>query len=104
MYVMSLFFCHVYDFMIAFSEGSVSCMSDLHTTYLNVCSSNGIDPGSDFLRSLKLLKQFLSYEIHDIVFTPAKQKQLSDLVSLSVTRDAIMWKLQCVHLHSPICH
>ena len=81
----------VEDFL---SEGNVSCMSDLYTTYLNICCSNGLDPDSNIVRSRKNLKQFLYNEIPDIVFTPAKQRNSSARVSLSVTRDAAMWKLE----------
>ena len=81
----------VEDFL---SEGNVTSMSDLHTTYLNVCSSNGLDAESCEVRSRRNLKQFLCNEVPDIVFTPAKQKNSSERVSFSVTRDAAMWKLE----------
>ena len=81
----------VEDFL---SEGNVTCMFDLHTTYLNVCSSNGLDAESGEVRSRRNLKQFLCDEVPDIVFTPAKQKNSSERVSFSVTRDAAMWKLE----------
>ena len=75
-------------------KGNVSCMSDVHTTYLNICSSNGVKVDEIKTRSRKELKNLMQTEIPGVVFTPGKQKNASERISLEETRDAAMWKLE----------
>ena len=76
------------------SNGNVSTMAALHTTYLNVCTSNGFDIDATRLRSRKELKEFLKEEIPQIVFSSPKQRNSSERVSMAQTRDAAMWRLE----------
>ena len=71
-------FIHVIkDFL---REGNVSCMSDGHTTYLNICSSNGVNVDEIKTHSRKELKNVMQMEIPGVVFTPAKQKNASERI------------------------
>jgi hypothetical protein len=75
-------------------DGNVTCMADLHTTYLNICSSNGVNIEIEKTHSRKQLKILIETNIAGVVFTPAKQRNDSERVSLEVTRDKAMWKLE----------
>lgn len=76
------------------NDGNVSNMSELYTTYLNVCSSNGLNVDTVRTLSKKELKKLIQTEIPGAIFTSAKQRNASERVSIEATRDAAMWKLE----------
>ena len=69
-------------------------MAHVHTTYLNICSSNGFDHTCNKVRTRRELKVLLGEEIPVVVFTSAKQKNESERVYLASSVDAAMWILE----------
>ena len=75
------------------AEGNVTCMADLHNTYINVCYSNGID-ASMKIRSRRELKLFIEDAIPGVEFSHPKRKNESERVCLKHTKDAAIVKLE----------
>lgn len=71
-------------------DGNISCMADIHNTYLNICQSNEIDIENTRLLSRRELKLFLQEEIPDIIFSAPKRKNESERVSLKPTVNAAL--------------
>ena len=74
------------------AEGNVTCMADLHNTYINVCYSNGIDTLMK-IRSTRVLKLFTEDKIPGVEFSHPKRKDESERVCLEHTKNVAVVKL-----------
>ena len=75
-------------------DGNLSNMSELRTTYYNICSSNGINVDTDKTIPKSEFKKMLQSEIPGVVFTPAKQRNASERVSVETTGHTAIWKME----------
>ena len=75
-------------------DGNITCMADLHSSYLNICTSNGLNPTNSCVRSRRELKQLLENEIPGIDFCQQKRRNESERVCLKSTKDAAVSKLE----------
>ena len=69
-------------------------MSDLHITYMNVCSSNGVNQSVCKVRNRKELKCLMQEEIQVVEFSHPKCKNESKRVSLKLVNDVGLMKFE----------